>query len=234
MKKISKSFNYLSTISCVIAIVLVYSFIIFTSNNYLNGYIILIILCMLLNPVLNLFRLNKKYISNPIYHIIIIVLTSYISAISIGSLKIYNEFLSFSADSSIASNNSVNFFGERFIYIILALLLTLLLTLIFKKERIKSNKDNSILMLIIIFITSLIPLLTGSIWTMGYISAGFNIAELIFVIITFFKSKNTSMANELQSYYLILIITSLVSLNPIALILSINIFIQLDKFGLHI
>lgn len=234
MKKISKLFNLLSIISCIIAVVLVYVFIIITNSYYLNGYIILMFLCLLLNPITNLFRLNKRKINNPIYHLIIICLTSFISATSISSLKLYYEFLNFSKDNSIALNNAIGCFGERFLYIMIALILTLLLYFVFKKEKIKTDKDNSKLMLIIILITSIIPILTKNIWTMEYISAGFNIALLIFVIIIFFKLRNINTASDLQKYYLILIICSIVSLNPISLFLSGLLFVQLDTFGLHI
>ena len=231
MKIINKLFHLLSTISSIIAIILVYIFIFVTESYYFNGYIILLFFCLLLSPIINLFRLNNK---NPIYHLIIITLTSYISKTSINSLKIYDQFLNFSKDNSLAINNSVNFFGERFLYIMIALILTLLITFLLKKEKIKTRKDNSKLMLIIIFISSIIPILTKSIWSMEYIPAGFNIAQLIFVIIIFFKLRNINTASELQKYYLILIISSIISYNPLSLILSCNLFIQLDTFGLNI
>ena len=168
------------------------------------------------------------------YHLIIITLTSYISATSINSLKIYNHFFNFSKDNSLAINNSVNFFGERFLYIMLSILLALLIAFLFKKEKFKTRKNNSKLMLIIIFISSIIPILTKSSWSMEYIPAGFNIALLIFTVIIFFKLRNINTASELQKYYLILIISSIISYNPLSLILSGNLFIQLDTFGLNI
>lgn len=234
MKNISKLLNGLSTISSIASIILVQSFIAITDSYYFNGYIILIFLLMLLNPIANLFRLNKKRINNSIYHLIVIGLTSYISATSLSSLKIYNQFLFFAKDNSSAINNAFGYFGERLLYIIIALILTLLIALIFKKEKIKTDKDYSKLMLILILITSIIPLLSNRIWTMNLICAGFNIAQIVFTILIFFKLRYINTSSELQKYYLILILTSLVSLNPIALVLSGYIFIQLDTFGLNI
>lgn len=231
---ITRIFNFLSSISCIIAILLVQSFIAITDSYYFNGYIVLIFLLMLLNPIANLFRLNKKRINNPIYHLIVFCLTSYISASSISSLRIYNQFLFFDKDNSLAINNALGCFGERFLYIMIALLLTLLISFMFKKEIIKTEKDKSKLMLFIILITSLLPLLSNGIWSMNLINAGFNIAQVIFVIIIFFKLRYTNTSSELQKYYLILMLTSLISLNPISLVLSAYIFIQLDTFGLHI
>lgn len=231
---ITRIFNFLSSISCIIAILLVQSFIAITDSYYFNGYIVLIFLLMLLNPIANLFRLNKKRINNPIYHLIVFCLTSYISASSISSLRIYNQFLFFDKDNSLAINNALGCFGERFLYIMIALLLTLLISFIFKKEIIKTEKDKSKLMLFIILITSLLPLLSNRIWSMNLINAGFNIAQVIFTIIIFFKLRYINTSSELQKYYLILMLTSLISLNPISLVLSAYIFIQLDTFGLHI
>ena len=116
--------------------------------------IVLIFLLMLLNPIANLFRLNKKKISNPIYHLIIIVLTNYISITCIRSLKVNNQFLFFDKDNSSVINDAINFFGERFLYIIIALIFTLLISFVFNKEIIKTDKDKSKLMLFIILITS--------------------------------------------------------------------------------
>ena len=231
---ITRIFNFLSSISCIIAILLVQSFIAITDSYYFNGYIVLIFLLMLLNPIANLFRLNKKRINNPIYHLIVFCLTSYISASSISSLRIYNQFLFFDKDNSLAINNALGCFGERFLYIMIALLLTLLISFMFKKEIIKTEKDKSKLMLFIILITSLLPLLSNRIWSMNLINAGFNIAQVIFTIIIFFKLRYINTSSELQKYYLILMLTSLISLNPISLVLSAYIFIQLDTFGLHI
>ena len=231
---ITRIFNFLSSISCIIAILLVQSFIAITDSYYFNGYIVLIFLLMLLNPIANLFRLNKKRINNPIYHLIVFCLTSYISASSISSLRIYNQFLFFDKDNSLAINNALGCFGERFLYIMIALLLTLLISFIFKKEIIKTEKDKSKLMLFIILITSLLPLLSNRIWSMNLINAGFNIAQVIFTIVIFFKLRYINTSSELQKYYLILMLTSLISLNPISLVLSAYIFIQLDTFGLHI
>ena len=89
-------------------------------------------------------------------------------------------------------------------------------------------------MLFIILITSLLPLLSNRIWTMDLINAGFNIAQVIFTIIIFFKLRYINTSSELQKYYLIIMFTSLVSLNPISLVLASYIFIQLDTFGLHL
>lgn len=217
-----KIFNYISTISCIIALILLYVFTIINDNFYFNGCTILMFLLMLLNPLANVYRLNKKIINNPIFHILIILLVNYISYILIKSIVYANE------DKIMA----YNMFFDKLSYIFVITIIILLITFLFKKDKIKSNKDNSKIMLLIIFITTIIPMLTNS--SLSLISAGFNIALFVFTIITFFKLKQINTTNELRSYYLILIVCSLVSINPIALVLSIYMFLQLDIFGLHV
>ena len=227
----SKIFNYITTISCIISIILLYIFIIISDSFNLNGCTILLFLVMLLNPIANLCRLNKKIITNPIFHVLTIIITSYISYTSIISTVKYMNNLN---DNHLNHNISNLYFYDRLLYILISIIIILLITFLFKKTNIKSNKDNSKIMLLIILITSLVPIITGNIGSISIISAGFNIALFIFSIITFIKLKLINTADELRSYYLILIVCSLISINPIAFVLSIYMFSQLDVFGLHI
>lgn len=230
----SKIFNYISTISCVVTIILLYSFIAISDSFYFNGYIVLLFLLMLLNPIVNLCRLNKKIINNSIFHILVFTLTTYISCMLINSIMLYINNLNETIDKSLAHNISISYFYDKFIYIFIAIVILLLFTFLFKKTNIKSSKDNSIIMFLIIMLTSLIPILIGSIGSMPLICAGFNIALFIFSIIIFFKLKSINTANELRSYYLVLIVSSMISINPIAFILSVFMFLQTDIFGLKI
>lgn len=230
----SKILNYISTIICVITIILLYVYIIISDSLYVNGCTILMFLLMLLNPVANLCRLNKKIITNPIFHILIFALISYISYILINSIYIYINNLNGTPDRAMALNMSTLFFYDKFLYILISIIIILFMTFLFKKINVKTSNDNSKIMLLIISITSFVPILIGGIGSMPLICAGFDIALFIFSIIIFFKLKLINTANELRSYYLILIISSIISFNPIAIILSIYIFLQLDTFGLHI
>lgn len=231
---LTKFLNSISIISCIIVVSLLYGFIALSNSFYFNGYIILIFLLMLLNPIANLCRLNKKVIKNPIFYFMILSLIGYITYVLINAIIIYINSLNGDPNNSLALNMSTLYFSDRFIYILISTIVTLLSTFLFKKEHVKSNKDNSRIMLLIILVTAIVPLLSKNIWTMNLISAGFNIAQIIFTIIVFFKLRNINTSSELQKYYLILMLTSLVSLNPISLVLSAYIFIQLDTFGLHI
>lgn len=227
-------FNILSTVSCIIAFILFYCFIQVTDNNYFNGYTLLIILLMLLNPLSNIFKLNQKIIINPLYHLLTITFTSYMSYISLMSILIYIRHLKGTSDNSMALNNSTYYFNTKFIYFCISILFLIFLQLILKKQKIKTEKDKSKFMILIIFITFLMPIMLGNFWRMNLLSAGFNIAGLVFSIMVFFKLKKINTSNELRGYYIILIISSIFSINPITLVISIYLFLQVDKFELHI
>ena len=230
MKKINKILNIISTLFCVVMVILLFIFNIFVNSVYFNGYTVLIFLSMLLNPIANLCRINKKIIINPLYHLIIILVSSYTSYVAINGLMIYKNNLNGTSDNSTALNTAGNYFGDKLLYILIAIFLSVILTFLFKKNKVKSNKDNSRIMMLIILITSIIPffnheITTEMIWTLS---------EIMFLAVIFIKTRGINTANELQKYYLILIILSVLSINSIALVLSIYMFIQLDKFGLNI
>ena len=229
MKKINKVLNILSIIFCVVMIATVFIFNILINGVYFNGYVALIFLSMLLNPIANLCRINKKIITNPIYHLIVILVSSYTSCIAINGLNIYRNNIN-GIDNYNGLNLAGNYFGDRFLYILIAVFLSVIITFLFKKEKIKSNKDNGVIMMLIILITSIIPFFTHMV-TMEMV---WTLSEILFLIVVFFKTRGINTASELQKYYLILIILSALSINPIALVLSIYMFIQLDSFGLHI
>ena len=225
----NKILNVISKISCIVMIVSLFVFNILINGVYFNGYVVLMLLGMLLNPIANLCRINKKIIKNPIYHLIVILVSSYTSYVAINGLIIYKNNID-GIDNYNGHNLAGNYFGDKFLYILIAILLTVIITFLFKKEKVKSNKDNSIVMMLIILVTSIIPFFTHMVtfemvWTLS---------EILFLIITFVKTRGINTASELQKYYLILILLSALSINPIALVLSIYMFIQLDTFGLHI
>lgn len=228
MKRISKVLNILSTIFCIIMVTLVFIFNIFINGVYFNGYVILILLSMFLNPIANLCRINKKVIINLIYHLIIILVSSYTSYIAINGLLIYKDNLNGTPDNSEALNLAGNYFGDKFLYILIAILLTVIIAFLFKKEKVKSNKDNSIVMMLIILVTSIIPFFTHMV-TMEMV---WTLSEILFLIVVFFKTRGINTASELQKYYIILVLLSALSINPIALVLSIYMFLQLDTFGI--
>ena len=106
----SKLLNFISTLSCIVAIVLLYSFITITEGFYFNGSIVLLFLLMLLNPIANIFRLNKKVISNPIFHIFVMSFTTYTSYLLINSIISYINNSKGVVDKTIALNTSRLFF----------------------------------------------------------------------------------------------------------------------------
>lgn len=133
---LTKFLNSISIISCIIVITLLYSFIVISNSFYFNGYIILIFLLMLLNPIANLCRLNKKVVKNPIFYFMILSLIGYITYVLINAIIIYINNLNGDSNNSLALNMSTLYFSDRFIYILIATIITLLSTFLFKKEHI--------------------------------------------------------------------------------------------------
>ena len=133
-------------------------------------------------------------------------------------------------DYKFTLNLAGNYFGDKFLYILIAILLSVIITFLFKKEKIKSNKDNGVIMMILILVTSIVPFFTNMV-TMEMV---WTLSLIVFLIITFIRTRGIATASELQKYYLILIILSALSINPIALVLSIYMFLQLDTFGIII
>lgn len=228
MKKTSKVLNIFSTIFCLIMIASLY---IFNCINgiYFNGYTVLLLVCMLLNPIANLCKINKKIIDNPLYHLIILITTGYSSYIAINGLIIYKNNFKW-PDNSNAHNLAANYFGDRFISVFIVIVLSLLLAFLFKKNKVKSNRDNSKIMMIIILITSIIPFFTQEL----ELSMVFSLSLIMFLVVTFIKTRGINTSSDLQKYYLVIIILSVLSINPIALVLSIYMYLSLDTFGLNV
>ena len=233
MKGIQKFLNFLSSISSIMMIISIYLFLVLTKNFYLNGYVVLIFLCMLLNPIQNLLRFKKKIITNPFYHLLVTGVSAYTSYIAIHSIFIYYQYFS-GKDNTEAINRSIDYFGNYFIYIGIAILGVFLLSFLFHKKVVEKKKDKTNLFLFIIFVTALFPIVSRSTSNMGMLPKVSNLVELIFVVILFFQSKNIAITRELQKYYFVLMALSLLSLNPIAFVLSIHSFLQLDTFGVHL
>ena len=227
MKYIGKIFNILSTLFSILAIMLLYIFYEVVSGGYFNGYTVLIVLCMFLNPIRNIFRVYKRYINNPIYHILVTMLCTYIIYISFNSLCIYKMYYN---DDSDLINKAINYFGERFILIFILTLLLLIISLLFKKKVKVSERNNAPVMLIIIIITSLMTVK----WGMSLIGLSFSLVTFIFSIIVLFKIKGTIGIGNVQLMYMLLFLLCLLSANSIGVVLSVYMFIQANIFELNI
>jgi hypothetical protein len=127
-------------------------------------------------------------------------------------------------------NNASNYFYDRLIYIIIAAIILLIISLIFKKKKIESKYDNSIFLILIIIVSTIIPFFSD---TIGFEHI-FTLSSLVFGIITFIHTKNINITNDASGYYLILELLGLLSINPIQIVLSLELFIKQDKFRLNI
>ncbi len=216
----NKSLNVISTLSCSITLCLLYVFNAIIGGFYYNGIVILIMLFMLLNPIANLCRIDKKVINNKIYHIVVTLISIYISYITLKGLNI-------SINKNLLNEASLYFY-DRLIIMLIMTIGIILFSFILKKEIVKSHDDNSKIMIILILITSILPFISDSI----IYERIFSFTQFVFGIITLIKVNRTNDADELRGYYLATFIIGILSCNPIAIVLSVYMFNGLDKFGL--
>ena len=218
----NKSLNVISTLSCSITLCLLYVFNAIIGGFYYNGIVILIMLFMLLNPIANLCRIDKKVINNKIYHIVVTLISIYISYITLKGLNI-------SINKNLLNEASLYFY-DRLIIMLIMTIGIILFSFILKKEIVKSHDDNSKIMIILILITSILPFISDSI----IYERIFSFTQFVFGIITLIKVNRTNDADELRGYYLATFIIGIFACNPIAIVLSAYMFIQVDNFGLMI
>lgn len=228
MLKKNNIFNFLSTIISLIMVILLFLFNIIVKNISLNGASILLYLVMIINPILNLVRIKKKKINNPIYHIILIIVAIFISNICFNSIKIGINY--YNTNDVNYLNNSISYFYNNYLSMFVSLVFVLLLSFIFKKEIIEFKDDNSAFLLMIMLITSIFYVFVDK----TIIQTIINICNFVFVILSLIKFNNIKIISEAQKYYLILIVLNVLLLNPIGTVLSINLYIQLDKNGIMI
>ena len=62
----------------------------------------------------------------------------------------------------------------------------------------------------------------------------FSFTQFVFGIITLIKLYNIGHTDELRGYYLATFIIGILACNPIAIVLSAYMFMQVDNFGLMI
>ena len=218
----NKSLNVISTLSCSITLCLLYVFNAIIGGFYYNGIVILIMLFMLLNPIANLCRIDKKVINNKIYHIVVTLISIYISYITLKGLNI-------SINKNLLNEASLYFY-DRLIIMLIMTIGIILFSFILKKEIVKSHDDNSKIMIILILITSILPFISDSI----IYERIFSFTHFVFGIITLIKVNRTNDADELRGYYLATFIIGILACNPIAIVLSAYMFTQVDNFGLMI
>lgn len=228
MIKIQNLFYNFATLFSFISIFLLYTYNALVNNVYLNGYVIMIGLFMLLNPIINMYVIKQKKIKNVIYNFIIILISLYTSYLSIKGLLIYNRYRN--TDNIDYLNDATNCFGDSFIFIIITLILLIIISFFLKKEQNIKQKDNSSKMIIILILTNVIPFFSDVTLTPMI----FTITSLIFCIITLIKVHgNIILTNEMNKYYLILFMLGILSCNLVQSILSIIMLVQLDKFGIN-
>ena len=102
----NKVLNIISAICCVITLTFLYIYNAIIGGFHYNGVVILMLLFMCLNPIANLCRINKKIINNPIYHIVVVALSIYISIITIKGINI-------SINSNLLNESIIYFYNTH-------------------------------------------------------------------------------------------------------------------------
>lgn len=79
--------NYISSVNSIIMIALLIVINNINKDNYFNGISIIIIMSMLMiNPICNMYRNNKKQINNLFYHLILNISLIY-------NIYLYNNYI---------------------------------------------------------------------------------------------------------------------------------------------
>lgn len=221
MKISNKIFNYLSSISCIFMVVFLFLFVILFKNIYLDGALLLLTLSMFSNPILN-FIGNKKIIKNPFFHILLSIVSFFITCICLNCFNVgFNYFLTGDVDFS---NLAVLYFYDNYLYMFIPLLFVNLSSFLFDKKNVKHQANNTFILIIMLVISVLYLFMNKP-----FISSVSNICNLAFIIITLIKFSKIDNKDEERNIYLVLLIFSILSLNPIASVLSFIVFYSMKK-----
>lgn len=217
----NKFINCISSINSVIMITLLIVISNINKDNYFNGISIIIIMSMLMiNPICNIYRNNIKRINNLLYHLILNISLIYIIYIYIMTIYINYDF---------GINDSSLFVYNKIIIIAALILLNYLLSLFFKKEKLK-NKDNKNIMYFIIILISLL----GIINICNYIHSAISGIIMAMSLILLIKRNDMIINEEYRKIYFVLILMTLYNCDFVSTILFIQMYINLDRFGINI
>lgn len=216
----NKVANYISNINSIILLMLFVVIMNLNNDTYLNGINFILLMSMLMiNPVCNLYHYKKKQINYLFYHLILNISLIYI---------IYNLIMTIYIHYVSGINESSLFIYNKLWIIGLLILINFILTFFFKKEIIIS-KDNSKIMYLVIFLISLLGINNAS-----YIHSAISGITMAMSLILFIKRNDMIVNEEYRKIYFVLILMTLYNCDFISTILFIQMYINLDKFGLNI
>ena len=220
----TKIFRGISTILSVIYLLLLVFLQHFYEGIHFSGLNILVILSVfLLIPISNLYKNKIKVINNPIYYVVqnIILLI----LICFETMSLYKSF-----------NSTYEGYLYLFDYIYLfgiLIIISYIISLLFKKEVHLRTKNNTLFLYCIILLSSIIELSSYNVG-IGLINVILVVTKLIMSIILIIKINDIISKNEYQKIYFILILMSIINIDIISTILYIELYINLDKYGLNI
>ena len=228
--KIGDDMDLLNKIANIVIIIAFLSMLIYNSliNNIstFNGELMIVLLFILLNPFLNLFRTNKKEINNIFYKIVIILTSLWIT---------FEEIKAIYVTITESGYESQFVWSNRFFYSFIALLICHILTFIFKKENVSSKKDKTGYILFILFIEYLVLITSNfyikNTYAVSLLSFPLNLLAFLLVIYIWYIRNNINSSKQIINLYGILLITNILSINIIGIILTIMLYNNFDKYG---
>ena len=228
--KIGDRMNFINRITNIVIIIAFISMLIYNAliNNIstFNGELMIVLLFVLLNPYLNLFRTNKKEINNKFYKIIVALTSLWITYIEIKSIYVIIT----------KGGNESQFVGSNmFFYSFISLLICHILAFILKKEKVSSKSDKTGFILFLLFVEYLI-LITSNFYikntfSVSLLSYPLSLLAFFLVIYIWYVRCNINTSKKIINLYGALLITNILSINIIGIILTIMLYNNFDKYG---
>ena len=226
MNNILKNITIATTIIMTILLNIVYICI---NGFYINTVFLLLLLTMFLNPILNFIKVNKNIILNPIYNFLLIASNAYMIYICFNCIKLgitsYTEIINHNMHNINYIYNAKEYLNSNLLYMMILVIFMLVLSFLFKKKEEKRMINN--IVLIFVLINSIITEIYFQFFSydLYIIPEAATIATLLWLA---FKDKLNDNIKE-TTYFLILFILNIFTLNPITIVITFYIYIQYKK-----
>lgn len=232
MKKISSTLLNIITIICFI-VSLVYYILFLNSGLFDIGHykasVIYPYFFAFTTPCLNLFRIKKKIKTSAIYNIItsiiFIIITYYTvnGLITIYKIKYLNIYESY-------------FFPKEFLFVIALFVANYIMNIFYKYEVKESKNDKTVLFIILMLIIVISALSLDYIFRPEEVSRIMQIdiallIEGVVLVLILVKRSSVNSFHDLDVLYAILFIINILTFNPYGIILSIQLYKYIDKYG---
>lgn len=211
-----KFISIMSTIFCSLLLILIIFYTGLTANGFDGNIVISTLYFSLLYPISNIFKMKKKVITNIIYHLLVWFFCFFNFYIYVKSLILL---------LTVNYNESVLYCSDFFIFNVIGCIFIYLFSLMLKKDLKIGKGISHRLSYILIMILSIIPILNNS----KFIGTQIGYINFFFAFYLLIKFNDIIEKEKMQTFYIFMIILSLISLNFISMIILIRLYIDLDK-----